>query len=168
MWLVICESVLVNKAIKTYQLCKEICSSHVNDLRQSYVKTLRSSPPELFLGKGVLKTCSKFTGEHPCQSVVSIKLLCVVKQLYWDHTLVWMFSCKFTACFQNNFLWEHFGRARIWKIPCQILSVNLHGAEWIQRFHCTKDEAFCVVVPRICSHVLNKSLTENFIFVHLC
>ena len=25
----------------------------------------RSSSPEMFLGKGVLKTCSTFTGEHP-------------------------------------------------------------------------------------------------------
>ena len=36
----------------------------------------RSSRPELFLRKGVLKICSKFTGEHPCRSVISIKLLC--------------------------------------------------------------------------------------------
>ena len=36
----------------------------------------RSSYPEVFLGKGVLKICSKFTGEHPCRSVISIKLLC--------------------------------------------------------------------------------------------
>ena len=36
----------------------------------------RSSSPEVFLGKGVLKICSKFTGEHPCRSVISIKLLC--------------------------------------------------------------------------------------------
>ena len=28
----------------------------------------------MFLGKGVLKICSKFTGEHPCQSVISIML----------------------------------------------------------------------------------------------
>ena len=28
----------------------------------------------MFLGKGVLKICTKFTGEHPCRSVVSIKL----------------------------------------------------------------------------------------------
>ena len=34
----------------------------------------RSSHPEVFLEKGVLKICSKFTGEHPCQSVISIKL----------------------------------------------------------------------------------------------
>ena len=26
----------------------------------------RSSPPEVFLGKTVLKICNKFTGEHPC------------------------------------------------------------------------------------------------------
>ena len=34
----------------------------------------------MFLGKGGMKICSKFTGEHPCRSVISIKLL----------------SCKFT------------------------------------------------------------------------
>ena len=34
----------------------------------------RSSQPEVFLGKGVLKICSKFTGEHPCRSAISIKL----------------------------------------------------------------------------------------------
>ena len=35
---------------------------------------LRSSHPEVFLRKAVLKICSKFTGEHPCRSVISIKL----------------------------------------------------------------------------------------------
>ena len=34
----------------------------------------KSSPPEVLLGKVVRKICSKFTGEHPCQSVNSIKL----------------------------------------------------------------------------------------------
>ena len=38
------------------------------------VTNTRSSPSEVFLGKGVLKTFRKFTGEHPCQSVMSIKL----------------------------------------------------------------------------------------------
>ena len=36
----------------------------------------RSSPPEVFLEKSVLKVCSKFTEEHPCRSVILIKLLC--------------------------------------------------------------------------------------------
>ena len=35
----------------------------------------RSSHPEVFLEKGVLKICNKFTGEQPCRSVISIKLL---------------------------------------------------------------------------------------------
>ena len=29
---------------------------------------------EVFLRKSVLKICSKFTGEHPCRSLISIKL----------------------------------------------------------------------------------------------
>ena len=33
---------------------------------------IRSSHPDLFLGKGVLKICNKFTGEHPCRSAISI------------------------------------------------------------------------------------------------
>ena len=36
----------------------------------------RSSHLEVFLIKGVLKICSKFTGEHTCRSVISVKLLC--------------------------------------------------------------------------------------------
>ena len=39
-------------------------------------KVNRSSRPELFIGKGVLKICCKVTGEHTCQSAISIKLLC--------------------------------------------------------------------------------------------
>ena len=37
----------------------------------------RRSPPEVFLGQGVLKICSKFyRKEHPYRSTISIKLLC--------------------------------------------------------------------------------------------
>ena len=41
------------------------------------LKNYRSSPPKVFLEKGVLKICSKFTytGEHPCRSLISINLL---------------------------------------------------------------------------------------------
>ena len=34
----------------------------------------RSNPSEVFLRKGVLKICSKFTGEYPCRSAISIEL----------------------------------------------------------------------------------------------
>ena len=36
----------------------------------------RSSPPKVILGKAVLKTWSKFTGEHPFRSLICLKLLC--------------------------------------------------------------------------------------------
>ena len=35
---------------------------------------------QVFLGKGVLKICSIFTGEHPCRSVISINLPWKVSQ----------------------------------------------------------------------------------------
>ena len=35
---------------------------------------VRRSCPEVFLEKAALKICSKFTGEHQCRSVISIKL----------------------------------------------------------------------------------------------
>ena len=55
----------------------------------------RNSLPKVFLGKDVLKKYSEFAGEHPCQSVISIKLLC---------TSVLVFSFKFAAHFLNTFL----------------------------------------------------------------
>ena len=47
---------------------------------------------------GVLKISSKFTGEHPCWSVISLKLL---QQLYLNHTSAWVFSCKFAVYLLN-------------------------------------------------------------------
>ena len=46
---------------------------------------IRSSPPEVFLGKGVLKISSKFTGEHPCRNAISIKLLCNFIEIPFRH-----------------------------------------------------------------------------------
>ena len=52
-------------------LQKEV-KSMVISLFESSIK-YRSSLPEVFLGKGALKYAAKFTGEHPCRSVISIK-----------------------------------------------------------------------------------------------
>ena len=42
----------------------------------------RSSRPEVFLRKDVLKISRKFTGEHPCQSAISI--CCIFSEhLFW-------------------------------------------------------------------------------------
>ena len=38
------------------------------------LRTYSRSPLDVFLEKDVLKIRSKFTGEHPCQGAISIKL----------------------------------------------------------------------------------------------
>ena len=50
--------------------------------------------------------CSKFTGEHPCQSAIK-----AAKQLYWNYTSAWVLSCIFAAYLQDTFSWEHLWRA---------------------------------------------------------
>ena len=37
------------------------------------------------MGKGVLKICSKFTGEHPCRSAIPIQLLCNFIEIAFRH-----------------------------------------------------------------------------------
>ena len=71
----------------------------------------RSNPPEVFLGKEVLKTWSKSRGEHPCWSVISIKLLCIT---LWHGcspiTLLHIFRIPFPkkplgGCFWSAHFW---------------------------------------------------------------
>ena len=67
---------LINTKYATYHSYR-----HFGALNQVFFGTqdkttrnFRNSRPKVFLGKGVLKICSKFTGEHPCWSVISIKV----------------------------------------------------------------------------------------------
>ena len=48
--------------------------------------TNRSSLSEGFFEKDVLKICSKVTGEHPCRSAISIKLLCNFIEISLRHS----------------------------------------------------------------------------------
>ena len=64
-------------SLEIQQKCIKILLDQVAKLkpRLSYLLFLvKSSPPQVYLEKGALKICSKFTGDHPCQSVISIKL----------------------------------------------------------------------------------------------
>ena len=73
----------------------------------------RNSSPEVFWGKGVLKIYSKFTGEHPCRNVISIKLLCNFIEIPFRHVcspvnLLFIFSeylflrTPLECCFCNS------------------------------------------------------------------
>ena len=66
-----------------------------NFSEQMVCRTFQSSSPGLFLRKEVMKICRQFAGEHP----------------FWrNHTLAWVFSCTFTAYFQNIFFHDHLWR----------------------------------------------------------
>ena len=77
--------------MQPFKLCS--MSEHVNSPRiiyQSFETPSVYLPGsetalEVFLGKGVLKIWSKFTGEHPCWSVISIKLLCKFIEITLQH-----------------------------------------------------------------------------------
>ena len=58
----------------------------VKQLETTYIG--RSSHPEVLLEKGALNICSKFTGEHPYRSVISIKLQSKTQESFL------MFPCR--------------------------------------------------------------------------
>ena len=81
----------------------------------------RSSHHEMFLEKDVLKICSKFTGEHPCRSVISIKLLCNFIEIALRHgcspvNLLHIFRTPFPKNTSGGLLLQPY------KLKCLILS----------------------------------------------
>ena len=62
--------------IDSRDLWAKISVSSRNDCLPENHRRFRRSHPEVIVRKGVLKKCGKFTGGHPCPSVISIKLLC--------------------------------------------------------------------------------------------
>ena len=62
---------------------------------------------EVCLEKSVLKICSKFTGEHPCRSVMLIKLLCNFVGITLRH---WCSPVKLLHIFRTLFLKNTSGR----------------------------------------------------------
>ena len=67
------ESVLSNDTSDTNFVSLVTFENRNISFLKSICSIIKSSHPEVFLGKGVLKICMKFTGEHPCRSAISIK-----------------------------------------------------------------------------------------------
>ena len=71
------------------------------------VSLFGSSRPEVFLGKVVPKICSKLTGEHQSQNVISIKLLCnVIEIRLWNGCS----PVNLLHIFRTHFLKNTYGR----------------------------------------------------------
>ena len=90
--------------------------------RRKACAVYRSSHPEAFLVKGILKICHKFTEEHPCRSVISIKLLCnfieitlrygcspvnllhIFRNLFSKNAFGWLLLCIYLAWIKHRFM----------------------------------------------------------------
>ena len=94
----------------------------------------------------------------------------VALQLYWNHTLTWVFSCKFAAYFQNTFSSEHLWRAVSGNFTTRIGTYAFHYfldrtdlAWWVYNSlqdisisgnFCNTDICFCLIFEHY-STVLN-------------
>ena len=93
----------------------------------------RSSLPGVFLGKCVLKIYSKFTGEHPCRSPISVKNTCqsAILKLHFDIEIALRRRCSpinLLHIFRTPFPKNTSGRLllmAIWsELKSQFLTVN--------------------------------------------
>ena len=66
-------------------------------IKKSKFGTLRSSPPEVFCKKGVVRNVSKFTGKHLCHSLFFNKVAGRKKE-----ALARVFSCEFCEISKNT------------------------------------------------------------------
>ena len=63
-----------------HQFTQQKVSLHMKQVMSLNVKVIlsqtlvRNSRPEVLLGKGVVKICNTFTGEHPCQCAIPTTL----------------------------------------------------------------------------------------------
>ena len=89
----------------TFSLWKKFCGTNLISPQLATDAKCRSCPSQVFLGKGVLKICSKFTGEHPYRSMVSMTLLCnfIEIALWHGYSPVNMLHILKTAFYKNTY-----------------------------------------------------------------
>ena len=66
----------------------------------------RSSRPEVFCKKGVLKKFAKFSGKHLCQSLFFNKVAGGACNFIKKETLAQVFSCEFCKISKNTFFYR--------------------------------------------------------------
>ena len=101
------------------------------------VMYIRSSHPELFLGKGVLKICSKITEDRQCWYAVLIKLLCHFIEITLQH---WCSPVNSRHIFRTPFLMS----TSRWLQSEHVLSNMKLKPNY---FVCQKRELFCCHFP---------------------
>ena len=89
---------------------------------------LQKQLPRGVLRKRCSEICSKFTGEHPCRSAISIKLLCNFIEIAGNRTSLLVFSCTFAAYLQSTFSQEH-----VW-LAAAAFSPVMHSFEKMAKY----------------------------------
>ena len=79
----------------------------LSDVHAEPCQTSRSSHPEVFSEKGVLKIYSKFAGEHPCRSAISIKVQSNFIEITFRHECS---PVNWLHIFRTSFLKNTYGR----------------------------------------------------------
>ena len=67
---------------------------------------LRSSRPEVFCIKGVVRNFAKFTGKHQCQSLFFDKVAGDACNFIKKETLAQVFFCEFWEIYKNTFFYR--------------------------------------------------------------
>ena len=70
---------LSNNSLFPTGICCSVLPAYLKETC-SEINQCQSSHLEVLLGEGVLKICSKFTGEQPYRSVISIKLITLLHE----------------------------------------------------------------------------------------
>ena len=135
----------------------------------------RRSNPEVFIGKGVLKLCSKFTREHPCRRDISIKLQSNFIEITLRHVcspvnLLHIFRIPFN---KNTSGWvrlkQVFGRVSSLKVLCEnicqrviIFNILVQDLTWNTRSQTKLSHICTLVVPDVAAS--GDTPLENSIF----
>ena len=112
-----------------WQALKVLYEAHTS--LSSIVFTFRISRSEVFCKKYILRSFTKFTGKHLCQSLFSNKIADLrPATLLKKETLSQVFSSGFCKIFENTFFTEHLwttaSNKLTWRlIPLKIISLNI-------------------------------------------
>ena len=91
--------------------------TNLNTINYLYLSfTFRSSRPEVFFEKGVLRNFAKFTGKNLCQSLFFNKVADAACNFIQTETLAQVFSCEFCEISKN---------ASFYRTPLVAASVRL-------------------------------------------
>ena len=130
----------------------------------------RSNRPEVFLEKGVLEICGKFTGEHPSRSVISINLLCNFVEITLRRgcspvNLLQIFRTPFTKNTSGRLLLDKFFLNCIYCTnlgiaePCTVVFMHSLRKQFILQFVFTLLQVYQV------RHMFRQMLFINRIFL---